>query len=233
MATPRRRRCCGDGPGAGSSRTSLRGFINGQRRLALGEIHPSMSEWYLKANSRRAARSTLVSADDLEALTDLVARGVSKRDDLERTVMEQLGYRLALWNGQDTNPIALELAAGMTTNRVPNSVLINLGDVDGDTFSRDTLSAVMAACVQVWELDEVVPTDREMRARQSEIDGPELGYITYRRGVRHADMAVGALTVRSIDSGVLVDIEGDDVDLLAETDLVAATKPRFATLRSG
>src|SRR5580704_12438804 len=66
----------------------------------LADCDPALQSWYEQARSRKAALSKPAAVGDRQYLLKQLERGRNRRDT-DRSVIEELGFLVGLWNGAD------------------------------------------------------------------------------------------------------------------------------------
>lgn len=150
----------------------------------LQHIDATFVEWFHGGRSRKEALSRPFILTE-ENLTELLLEGRS-HDDFGYNVLEELGFRTALWNGDEQGEdIALSVLCGSTAS-IPgvNSCVIDL-PYEGVTAERllrvSSLIEIMKCIASAWEPDWGVVNSRsyrEMAPKQCE-NSPLVGWITY------------------------------------------------------
>jgi Immunity protein 52 len=129
-----------------------------QRFLAsLADCDPRLATWHEKGRSQKEALEKRINVADREHLLDLLSRGRNRRD-VGRSVIEELGFNVALWNGGDEqNESALSVTCGLhatTPNAnagLSNAVVLSMPRDLGDLGRADSMARVLAAVAQAWE----------------------------------------------------------------------------------
>jgi Immunity protein 52 len=126
-----------------------------QRFLAsLADCDPRLAAWYEKGRSQKEAREKPVAISDREYLLDLLNRGRNRRD-VGRSVIEELGFNVGLWNGGDEqNESGLNVSCGLdaTPNAgLSNAVVLSLPRNLGDLGNAESMARVLAAVARAWE----------------------------------------------------------------------------------
>ncbi|WP_366059621.1 Imm52 family immunity protein [Pigmentiphaga sp.] len=86
---------------------SLEGCVDRVERFfaGLAEIDPLLSHWCERGWSHKDALARKVDASDVEKLEELLLEGRNRRD-VGGEVIEELGFKLSLWNGADVEEAA-------------------------------------------------------------------------------------------------------------------------------
>lgn len=140
----------------------------------LAAIDPLLAGWRNKGRSKREALAeTVVTTEH----ADLVARlhaGVNRRDDNQEPI-EELGYLVGWWNGQDSkNAVNLSVTLGVTSSRVQNHVVINLPDPQAapNLYTAAKALEILHALIDVFTPDTAVWTNQTLTAPQKEPNEP-------------------------------------------------------------
>ena len=146
-----------------------------------------------KGRSARDALGREVRADE-DALRELIGRGRNRRD-VDGSVIEDLGFRLSVWNGAEEGESDLSVKCGGSASRptawIPNSCVLNL-PAEGLAFERThrvpVLLSLVHAIVGAFEPDWAVVTSHAVREKCAKAGQPGdvvVGWLTYlskRRG---------------------------------------------------
>jgi hypothetical protein len=141
-------------------------------------------------------------------LEDLLRRGRNRRDT-DRTVIEQLGYRFSLWNGDFENEASVSVACGGWSEDL--SGLYNLATVEPPPRAENLENAEDAAKLL---LELSTPWDPEFarcghRSVMYELDpptarNPEVGWITFLKAGRQVPPDASAARVEVLSTGTLI-----------------------------
>jgi Immunity protein 52 len=159
----------------------------------LEAAHPLLAMRYeLGRSPRSGAPSTLDAAGLL--------RGGRNRRDTDGTVIEDLGYSVGLWNGDDSAGAGLNVDCGTTSARVVNAVVLSLPvDDDGRPVPLPTEAnrRAFTALVQCWAPDWATWTSQAAAdAQPDDADSIMLGWLTY------LSTATGTVSSRKLPTGV-------------------------------
>jgi hypothetical protein len=148
--------------------------------LAAIADQPSLTRWYLKARNRKAARVPLeISAEAIESCLK-----TNNRDD-DGTAIEELGFRLSLWNGSSGSPTSFTVTCGAFSKFVKNSAVLSLPPqaTPMEASAQDLFLSLLETSVQIWDPDDAVATSHESIARSGGGMPWEVGgWFVYRRG---------------------------------------------------
>jgi hypothetical protein len=131
------------------------------------------SKWYLKGRTPSGARTPL-SMDS----TSIAKHLRVNRRDVGGQEMTELGYRLAVWNG---NGVSLEATLGVTSPYVRNSVVLSF-EKGQDRLSKKDCRTLIEAAVQAFDPEHAVITTAESLERSHATNPWEAGSFTYERG---------------------------------------------------
>lgn len=148
-----------------------------------------VAAWFLTARQKSAANVPF-RVDTRSVMSELL--GGRNRRDADGSVIDDLGYRLSLWNGDDSAAVGLSIKCGMSnsTPGLSNAVVINLPPRSqrcGYLYSRAGAAALLEVVVEAWAPDWATVTSNSLREAQGPLVGgrPVLGWMTYfsdRRG---------------------------------------------------
>jgi hypothetical protein len=141
-----------------------------------------MGAWATKPG-RGVHPVTVCGADDVGALRDLLRAGTNQRD-ADGSAIAELGFSLALWNGNREMPIGLSVTCGAWTTApgVMNSFVIDLPTpaAGAELYDIETALALMRATVAAWQPDWATLTSYELAdALDAPPRVPTLGWITF------------------------------------------------------
>ncbi|MFC3650355.1 Imm52 family immunity protein [Dyella humi] len=129
-----------------------------ERYLSALRSFPVLADWYLQGGSvRQASGKTPITQFGDGILTELLRAGRNKYDT-KPGVIENLGYRVGLWNRRgETESASLLIGCGMysTNPRLSNAVVLALPS-NLETLSTDTQSAIkrlLCVHVEAWNPD--------------------------------------------------------------------------------
>lgn len=139
---------------------------------ALAPIDPALSGWRNAGKSKSATLDQQLVATDL---TDLQTRLLDGRSRNSSTglVIEDLGYSIYWWNGEDGRSAAnLSIQIAATSPFVGNSVVLNLPDpiMAPGIYGRSTAHALMRTVVEIFRPESVVWCNRNIWNKQKEPD---------------------------------------------------------------
>jgi len=144
----------------------------------LAECHPPFREWRVVGRKQR-----LSAPFEREPLTKLLLAGRSRYDS-NHQVIEDLGFRLALWTpGGHGGDAGLSFHCGCYSPAVGNNCVLNL-DLPIAAYDTATLLAMVECLIAAWEPEEAFIISREYRDRlldQYGEDAAKVGWITYVR----------------------------------------------------
>lgn len=161
---------------AGEAAATLTGWLT-----TLAGLHPALARWGTKGMS--PTDGTPVPART-PVLAELLLAGRSRRDTTNE-VMPELGFRVALWNGDLSVPVSFHAQCGIHAGvpAICNSAGISLptyAEAPGLT-GPGLVSAAMHATIEAWRPDSALYIGTGDRARQAKENlDPRLGWYTYR-----------------------------------------------------
>lgn len=150
----------------------------------LEAVSPLLGTWYLRGRSRAAALREPVSRD-AGTLERLLERGRNRRD-FGGEVIEELGYSISMWNGEEEQAASLSVTCGGFSGRVGNVALVKASLVrdgrvglDPERFAVEGLRSL----VEVWQPDwGACLSDRLVDSQENEPGDIKVGWVTYVRG---------------------------------------------------
>lgn len=121
----------------------------------LASTSDHLADWYPLA-SRKPKNPTAVDTASLTVLTDLLEQGVNRRDE-DKTVMTELGWRVALWTRSSGRVEgSTSVLCNCTSPRLTNSALVGLEADDTDPLSGEQAETLMKRLIDIWMPDEGV-----------------------------------------------------------------------------
>lgn len=146
---------------------------------SLSDVSTCLSEW----RSLGRSRSRAVNAEPLELSSDrlatLFAAGQNRRDT-DNAIIDELGFHIGLWNGQNDETVAsLSLRCGLYSPvaGLSNAVVITLPPAF-DTTNATQLKALVSALVNSWDPDwAIVASQTSISAHRGR--GPFLDKALY------------------------------------------------------
>ena len=205
----------------GPRREPLHGAAVRVSRLAesLAAAHDDFGTWCRKGRSRDSALSPVALADT-SAAAEALAAGQNRRD-IGGDVLDELGYRLSVWNGRSP-AVELSLTCGAYVDRpTANNVLLKFPPMDDADPAYGTALQidVMRSVIEAFEPDWATFTTHALRTAQGARPGElTVGWLTY-VGRPIADVSLAETTV--VGGGTLLrlgpepaQVTGEDVSAL-------------------
>jgi hypothetical protein len=123
----------------------------------LAECDPVFATWYERGRSRKEASKKRVAIGDRDYVLDLLNRGRNRRD-IGRDVIEELGFRVGLWNGlSEEKEVGLSITCGlhwMSSNpsaSLSNCVVLTLPKSLGELSKAENMARTLAVVAEAWE----------------------------------------------------------------------------------
>ncbi len=153
---------------------------------ALADCDPDLATWYEQGGSRKGASALKASIEDNDYLLNLLNRGRSKRD-VGRDVIEELGFRVGLWNGVNGDREAtLSITCGIYWDGpnpnagLSNSVVLQLPKSLGALSEAKNMARVLTVVAEAWEPTWAGVLSRAaMRARHFNPALPFVDWMAY------------------------------------------------------
>lgn len=166
-----------------------------------------LSSWHEKGSSRAdsLARPVVTSP---EALLELLGKGRHRADD-SGAAMEDLGYAVSWWNGEDAE---IRAQIGIRSERMTNVVLLKLGPssaaraASNATDARDLLAAIADPFDASWGL--VKPASLE-RVPGVVSGRPPAGWVTWLRTAEGERWWTTGPTADSATTATVGQIQGE------------------------
>ncbi len=156
---------------------------------AISDCDASLARWFEPADSRESSLASPLTPG-LGALQTVFRQGVNRTDG-DGSVIEDLGFRLWLWNGEPDYDDALWMAhCGCYSQWVPNNCVLNLphqGPNAQRVLTGSVVTRVLRGMARAWEPDSGVVMSNDHRDLLEDHDdgAPHVGWVTYlsrRRG---------------------------------------------------
>jgi hypothetical protein len=150
----------------------------------LSSLDVLLASWFLKGKRRSAANVPFDIDIDVSSVFDALLRGRNRRDT-DRSVIDDLGFRLGVWNGDDDDPVGLAIKCGMSnaTPGLSNAVVLDLplrSPRGANLYSRAVVAAAIEILVEAWDPDWATVTSNSLREAQAVTGGrPVVGCLTY------------------------------------------------------
>jgi len=111
---------------------------------ALANVDKRFSEWYLKGRTRNSSSDRAITAD-MHSVAALLR--TNNRDD-DGSAIEELGFSVGLWNGDDFFPCSFSATCGAYSNYFKNSVVLEF-PTDCDVLSELSEGAIRNALIGI------------------------------------------------------------------------------------
>ena len=175
----------------------------------------TLATWYAKGRSRTQALQNRVHVGNRDDLLRLLDRGRNRRDT-DKSVIEELGFDIALWNGAAAGREAdVSLCCGLYTPNpnLGNCVALSLPEDLGKLRRSERTADVLAAVVAAWEPDWAgVMSNEAMNARQFDARVPFVDWMLYLSNrlapqIQHLPQLAVARNVDGLGSIIVVQSE--------------------------
>ncbi|MEW9533593.1 Imm52 family immunity protein [Microbispora sp. NPDC049125] len=168
----------------------------------LSNAHPSLRTWFRTGRSKATARKGPIDIAAGE-LSRALKEG-SNRRDADRSIIAELGFSLALWNGGEA-PVGLAITCGAGSSVIsePNHLVLDLPDPDSNLsgcslYEKDVAARMMKTMVEIWQPDYAIWSSYSIQTEQAEtVDIPTAGWFTY--------VKPPWMLKRSTDAGVMTE----------------------------
>lgn len=185
------------------------------------------SQWFEKGKSRRNALSLPCDLQSQEKTMQLLDSGRSKRD-FDRTTIEDLGFRVSLWNGQaSTRSASISISCGIYNENphLHNSVVITLPEDLGGLSDKDRCVKVLKVVADTWEPNWAgVISETSREARHHKPGTPFVDWMFYinRIGIDRAKLPAAATACEIDGKGTVVIVQDSPIDPASQSDLANA-----------
>lgn len=172
----------------------------------LASVSDVFSSWFEKGRSRRDALTHPIQQDGILAL---VKSGSNKRDS-DKSAIEDLGFRVGLWNGaSEEHSVSLSVTCGSYSQvaGLGNSVVLNFPENLGTLTKREQASEVLASIARAWEPQWAGIISRASRnARPFTPGAPFVDWMIYlsELGSAPSKLPASASVVSVDDLGIII-----------------------------
>jgi hypothetical protein len=196
----------------------LRSFM-----CSLVEIDPLVSTWFRPGSSREQALVSEIPPEP-DKIFDILLDG-EYRDDADKKVIPDLGYRIGLWNGR-VPEIGLSVHCGSWSPSAgsSNSVVVNLPSLDNpasrNIYRPGAALALVGSIVETWSPSRVSWTGHDLReAQAAKIGEVVVGWATYLSGERiaRAGRLPADVETEAVGDGLIITIGDDPTDVPLDT----------------
>ena len=183
-----------------------------------------LSRWFEKGKSPREALGQPVDLLSHEKTLQLLESGRRKRE-LDRTTIEDLGYRVSLWNGQaSTKSANVSICCGIHAENphLLNSVVFDLPEDLTGLPDRDQCMKILRIFVDTWEPDWAGVISRASRnARPCNPALPFVDWMFYinRVGFDRGKLPAAATAFEIERKGTVVVVQDRPINPASQIDL--------------
>jgi len=111
------------------------------------------ASWYQKGRSSRDTLERPVHPGSDSIILGLMEAGRNRRD-IDKSVIEDLGFRIGLWNGarEEGHAASLDVTCGLFAKNINlgNWVVLNLPEILGDLEKKEPALQALVAVVKAW-----------------------------------------------------------------------------------
>jgi hypothetical protein len=185
------------------------------------------SQWYEKGKSRKDALKKPMDFQAKASLVRILDAGRHRRD-LDRSVMDDLGFHVGLWNGgSDSRSASISVSCGSYCDNpnLRNAVVINLPEDFGGLADKDRCVQVLKCVAETWEPDWAgVISETSRNARPFNPAMPFVDWIFYinRIGIDRAKLPAAATACEVEGKGTVVIVQDRPIDPASQPDLANA-----------
>lgn len=177
---------------------------------ALAGLTPVLSQWKPKGRSLSKALATPVVEVRESRLAELLEHGVN-RSEMDGTIISELGYSWAMWNGLSGAAAGVGVLCSATTANigVPNSFVLELPhpseEVAAPLYERERMAALLGAVTNAWNPAWAVVTSPGLRgARAWQRAQPQVGWMTYLGADRSVPSGLTGAEVAPMGEGTFI-----------------------------
>lgn len=173
--------------------------------------------WFRRGKSKQAALQQPVDPSDQSGIVGLLESGRNKQDT-DRSVIENLGFSVGLWNGTGGDRSAsMSVACGIYSQNpnLQNSVVLDFPKQLGELALRKSALSTLITVVEAWEPDWAGIISKASRNTRPFSPGfPFVDWMFYGSGLALAtsELPPSASTIKVSDLGSIVVAQNDPVD---------------------
>ena len=163
---------------------------------AISQIAEYLKEWRQQGRSR-SIKTIPIENSTQNALIELFLKG-QNRKDINNKVINDLGYRISLWNGGDTETASsLMLKCGLFSNvaGLSNAVVLEL-PARFDTNSVNQVRQLANSLISAWDPDWAIIASHSAQARHTDF-GPFLDKALYLRSTMQLPQNISDTVLKS------------------------------------
>lgn len=175
------------------------------------------ASWYEKGKSRRDATKRPVEPSQHSDILGVLEAGSSKRD-IDKSVIEDLGFRVGLWNGaSEEHSVSLNVTCGLFAQNanLRNSVVLDFPEILGELGEKDRALQALLAVVRGWEPEWAGIISRASRTTRPFTPGsPFVDWMIYlnRLDIDLSQLPASASVVKVDDQGSIIITQDVPVD---------------------
>lgn len=182
------------------------------------------AKWFERGKSRREALKKPVDVRSKDIVRRLLEAGRHRRD-LDRIVMDDLGFTVGLWNGgSDSRSVSISICCGLYSENphLRNSVVIDLPEDLGSLADKDRCVQILKCVAKTWEPDWAGVISRTSRnARPFNPGLPFVDWMIYvnQIGIVPLVLPATATTMELAGKGTIVIVQNHPIDPANAADL--------------
>ena len=188
--------------------------------VRIGGHSELLKGWYQKTRCRSGATETKLNTSMEDELVKLFLRG-RNRDDITGEVIEDLGFRVGLWNGRPRREVAsLSVTCGLYSDVQGvgvNGVLIDLPEDLGPLSKNHLMSSAFRDLIECWEPRHAcVCSELAIDGRSFDANVPFVDWMLYVSELAISSTSVPyASAVSQVLSGTMIVVEDRPADALS------------------
>jgi hypothetical protein len=200
----------------------LAAFLEG-----LCDCDDAFAQWYEKGKSRKSALRKPFNFRANKNVLNILESGRHCRD-LDRSVMDDLGFHVGLWNGgTETHSVSISISCGLycPNPHLRNSVVITLPEDLGGLADKDRCVRVLKIVADTWEPDwagVISKASRNARAFNPAMPFVDWMFYINRIGIDRAKLPTAATASEIEGKGTVVIVQDRPIDPANEGDLANA-----------
>ncbi|WP_428265920.1 Imm52 family immunity protein [Haliangium sp.] len=177
----------------------------------LGQISPHLGSWYETGVTRRAAMQAPIEPERIR-LRDLVDAGRHRDDTPRRRVIDDLGFHVEIWSGDqpDGNDASLSILCGAySPHGACNHIIIEL---PADWLDTDSAVGLIRSMVSCWSpTHAAVCSPEALDAVGGQAVVPVIDWVFFHRRPRQGQLRAPSRVAFELDGGECIVVQDTPV----------------------
>lgn len=156
------------------------------------------SRWYELGESRKDALKRSVDTNNTDKIAEFLQKGRGRRDD-DKSIIEDLGFRIGLWNGENDQfsaSISIRCGLYVANPNLSNSIVVNLPSTLDILANWETMLSVFSSIVEAWQPDYGGVIDRRSRDTRNYI--PHIPFVDWMVYIAGKEVALSNISKPSV-----------------------------------